>query len=86
MKHTIKTIFSMKLKKEKITALTAYDFLTAKFLDESGIIRAPTLTLYKEPVHPTWGSEQGKLYLFSLPPAIAGAPIKAWLNFLSGLL
>lgn len=37
MKHTIKTIFSMKLKKEKITALTAYDFLTAKFLDESGI-------------------------------------------------
>jgi len=37
MKKTIKTIKSMKLKGEKITALTAYEALFAGFLDESEI-------------------------------------------------
>jgi 3-methyl-2-oxobutanoate hydroxymethyltransferase len=37
-KHiTTKVLYSMKEKGEKITMLTAYDFLTAKFLDASGI-------------------------------------------------
>jgi 3-methyl-2-oxobutanoate hydroxymethyltransferase len=37
-KHiTTKVLYSMKRKGEKITMLTAYDFLTAKFLDEAGI-------------------------------------------------
>lgn len=34
---TTKVLFNMKQKKEKITMLTAYDFLTGKFLDEAGI-------------------------------------------------
>lgn len=38
LKHvTTKVLYAMKQKGEKITMLTAYDFLTAKFLDESGI-------------------------------------------------
>jgi 3-methyl-2-oxobutanoate hydroxymethyltransferase len=37
-KHiTTKVLYSMKQNKEKITMLTAYDFLTAKFLDEAGV-------------------------------------------------
>jgi 3-methyl-2-oxobutanoate hydroxymethyltransferase len=36
-KITTKTLFNMKQKGEKITALTAYDYLMAKYLDESGI-------------------------------------------------
>ncbi|HEX2786842.1 MAG TPA: 3-methyl-2-oxobutanoate hydroxymethyltransferase [Ignavibacteria bacterium] len=37
-KHiTTKVLYSMKERGEKITMLTAYDFLTAKFLDASGI-------------------------------------------------
>lgn len=34
---TTKTLYLLKKKKIKITALTAYDFITAKILDESGI-------------------------------------------------
>lgn len=34
---TIKTILKQKISKEKITMLTAYDYSTAKYLDESGI-------------------------------------------------
>ena len=46
----------------------------------------PTLTPYEEPARPASGaSEQGNLFLFSLPPAAAGAPVKPCLNFLSGL-
>ena len=51
---------------------------------------APTLTLYKEPTHRPASLQdrvsQGICYLFSFPPAAAGAPVKPWLNFLSGLL
>lgn len=36
-KITTKTLFNMKQKGEKISALTAYDYLMAKYLDESGI-------------------------------------------------
>ncbi|MBP9096558.1 MAG: 3-methyl-2-oxobutanoate hydroxymethyltransferase, partial [Ignavibacteria bacterium] len=37
-KHiTTKVLLERKKKKEKITMLTAYDYLTAKFLDEAGI-------------------------------------------------
>lgn len=38
LKHiTTKVLYSMKQAGEKITMLTAYDYLTAKFLDEAGI-------------------------------------------------
>jgi len=37
IKVTLTTLYAMKEKKEKITALTAYDFPFAKMLDESGI-------------------------------------------------
>ncbi|MEO0087966.1 MAG: 3-methyl-2-oxobutanoate hydroxymethyltransferase [candidate division WOR-3 bacterium] len=37
MKVTIDLLLRMKEKKEKIVALTAYDYLTAKILDESGV-------------------------------------------------
>ena len=37
MKITIRTLQEMKTSGEKIAALTAYDFLTARVLDESGI-------------------------------------------------
>jgi len=37
-KHiTTKVLYAMKQRGEKITMLTAYDFLTAKFLDEAGV-------------------------------------------------
>ncbi len=36
-KVTVKTLFEMKKRGEKIAMLTAYDFLIAKLLDESGI-------------------------------------------------
>ncbi len=36
-KITTKTLINMKRSGEKITALTAYDFLVAKFLDEAGV-------------------------------------------------
>ena len=36
-KTTIKTIQSMKQNGEKIAVLTAYDYSTAKYLDEAGI-------------------------------------------------
>jgi 3-methyl-2-oxobutanoate hydroxymethyltransferase len=36
-KITTKTLFNMKQKGEKISSLTAYDYLMAKYLDESGI-------------------------------------------------
>lgn len=36
-KVTVKTLFEMKKRGEKIAMLTAYDFLMAKLLDESGI-------------------------------------------------
>lgn len=37
-KHiTTKVLYNMKQKGEKISMLTAYDFLTARFLDEAGI-------------------------------------------------
>lgn len=36
-KITTKTLFTMKQKGEKISALTAYDFLMARYLDEAGI-------------------------------------------------
>lgn len=46
----------------------------------------PTLYPYKELALP-WpgGARKANCYLFSLPPAAAGAPIKPCLNFLSGL-
>ena len=34
---TVETIISMKKKGEKIACLTAYDFITARILDEIGI-------------------------------------------------
>ena len=34
---TTKTLLAMKNKKEKIAALTAFDFIIAKLLDEAGI-------------------------------------------------
>src|SRR4051812_8259867 len=37
MKITIETIRAMKARREKIAALTAYDFPMAKMLDESGV-------------------------------------------------
>ena len=36
-KITVNTLTKLKEKSEKITALTAYDYFTAKFLDEVGI-------------------------------------------------
>ena len=36
----------------------------------------PTLTPYKEPARPPGGASKGTCYLFLLPPAAAGAPIK----------
>ena len=35
---------------------------------------------------PAWGVSKGTCYLFSLPPAAAGAPVNPCLHFLSGLL
>ena len=40
----------------------------------------------KNQLLPTSGSEQGNLLLVLAPPAVAGAPVKPCLNFLSGLL
>lgn len=37
MKNTISTFLNSKVKNEKITMLTAYDYSTAKLIDESGI-------------------------------------------------
>src|SRR6185503_7911328 len=37
MKITVETIHKMKVRGEKIAALTAYDFPTAKLLDEVGV-------------------------------------------------
>ena len=36
-KITVKTFIQMKKQKEKIAVLTAYDFFTAKILDEIGL-------------------------------------------------
>ena len=47
---------------------------------------APTLTPCKEPPRPPRRMSRGTCYLFSLPPAAAGTPIKPCLYFLSGLL
>ena len=44
------------------------------------------LTLYRKPECTPFGNEQGNLFLFSLPPAAVGDPIKPCLNFLSGFL
>ena len=46
----------------------------------------PIRTPYKETAPPAPGVSKGTCYLFSLPPAAAGVPIKPCLNFLSGLL
>ena len=35
-KNTVKTFLEMKKKNDKITMLTAYDYSTAKLLDEAG--------------------------------------------------
>ena len=45
--------------------------------------RIPTLTPNEEPAHLPTGNEP--VTLFSLPSAAAGAPIKPWLDILSGL-
>ena len=45
----------------------------------------PTLTPRKEPAHPLQGESKGNHDMFSLPLAVAGAPVKPCLNFLSGL-
>lgn len=37
MKNTVLTISDQKLKKDKITMLTAYDYSTAKLIDEAGV-------------------------------------------------
>ena len=37
MKNTILTIMEQKIKKDKITMLTAYDYTTARLMDESGV-------------------------------------------------
>ena len=47
---------------------------------------APVLTPCKEPACPHRPVSKGTCYLFSLPPASAGAPVKPCLNFLPGLL
>ena len=47
---------------------------------------SPVLTPYRKPDCTPFGNEPGNLFLFSLPPAAVGDPIKPCLNFLSGLL
>ena len=37
MKHTVKTVLQQKIEGDKITMLTAYDFSTAKLMDDAGI-------------------------------------------------
>ena len=37
MKNTVLTFKELKEKQEKITMLTAYDYSTAKLIDESGV-------------------------------------------------
>ena len=45
-----------------------------------------TLTSYKGPASPPQGVSTRTCYMFSLPGAAAGAPVKPCLNFSSGLL
>ena len=40
----------------------------------------PTLTPYRNELVPPWGACKGACYLFSLPPAVAGAPVKPCLK------